>query len=653
MYQKYFSSAIKSTFLLHIFFCFPTLISGQIIDSLSVISGIGKLLVLDSILSPRSDISGVSTFQTVDLRNSPGHILVISDKEIAAMQGEDIIDVINQISGTILGRDVEDAIGLGVRGLWAQEGKIQFMLNEVPINDLDYGTFNLFNRIPLGFVSRIEISFGPRSEKFGGTAALGVINIITKSNISYSKIALKSLTSFAGVRNSHSGIYLFGNSPVNDRFYIDFDVSSISSLKTTYDQPIQKNQFISWSDSSLVRANNFHIGLHGTSIQSNLYFSNYTFEVSESPNIVIQNQFSFDNKVNRRINENTVFKTQLYYISQLPWFDANTQDLSLINTNTRSNKICINHLFSSRIFNLINLDYGLQGFYQTSKIYNKNSKFQFNNSNEIRIADVSVFSDVNLKSRFGNVGCSGRIETNTNFPISAAPRIYYNKQFNRIYFKLFLANSYKIPTISNINYSLGKDKLRPELVVSKEMIFGYSHASGKLELNIYQTEINFPIVYISDSLAVDAYINSGHIGTQGVEFSNYYQNRILTNRISAFIYQRTKLSEGNVINSSYPGMPAFKITSYFMVKIKDIVNMHTNFIYTSKSISNTVKMNAENIMINLGVSSQKYLFKHIEWAIKVQNLFNQPFNVYSVNSNTEFPIPMFQRQISCSLQYTF
>ena len=56
------------------------------------------------------------------------------------------------------------------------------MINGVPVNDLDYGTYNLGGRVSLNMVSRVEITMGPGSVKYGGTAALGVINVVLKTN---------------------------------------------------------------------------------------------------------------------------------------------------------------------------------------------------------------------------------------------------------------------------------------------------------------------------------------------------------------------------------------------------------------------------------------------------------------------------------------
>ena len=99
--------------------------------------------------------SSISDFQELDIRQAPGTILIITAEQIQAMGTKDLMEVLSFLPSLGLGRDVDDVIGLGVRGLWAHEGKVLYMINGIPLNDLDLGSFALGNRLSLDNVSRI------------------------------------------------------------------------------------------------------------------------------------------------------------------------------------------------------------------------------------------------------------------------------------------------------------------------------------------------------------------------------------------------------------------------------------------------------------------------------------------------------------------
>ncbi len=85
-------------------------------DSLSIREKIIPFFNLDTTSFVRNDISTLNSFSLRDLREIPGYIEIITQEEIQAMGARDVIEVLNMISGITLGRDVEDGVGVGLRG---------------------------------------------------------------------------------------------------------------------------------------------------------------------------------------------------------------------------------------------------------------------------------------------------------------------------------------------------------------------------------------------------------------------------------------------------------------------------------------------------------------------------------------------------------
>jgi outer membrane receptor protein involved in Fe transport len=114
-------------------------------------------------------------------RESPSILSVITEEEIRNSGARDIIDVLRMVPGVNFSYDVDGVIGISFRGMWANEGKMLIMVDGQEMNELVYNTIQFGSRFNLNEIKRIEMIRGPGSAMYGGTAELGVINIITKT----------------------------------------------------------------------------------------------------------------------------------------------------------------------------------------------------------------------------------------------------------------------------------------------------------------------------------------------------------------------------------------------------------------------------------------------------------------------------------------
>ena len=114
-------------------------------------------------------------------RESPGIVTVITQAEIINSGARDLTDVLLQVPGFMPALDLQNTVGIGIRGSWAHEGKVLLLIDGQEFNETIYSTLQLGNHFPLEQISRIEIIRGPGSATYGGYAELGVINITTQS----------------------------------------------------------------------------------------------------------------------------------------------------------------------------------------------------------------------------------------------------------------------------------------------------------------------------------------------------------------------------------------------------------------------------------------------------------------------------------------
>ena len=142
-----------------------------------------------------------ATYQSSSWREQPGIITIYTAADIQAMGALTLRDVLTSIPGVSLGMDNRNAVNLMFRGNWGLEGKILYVWNELPVNDVIFGTYPIPPYIPADLIDRIEILRGPGSAKYGDSAQLAVIRIYTKKQAQDSQVSLTTLGGTAPATN--------------------------------------------------------------------------------------------------------------------------------------------------------------------------------------------------------------------------------------------------------------------------------------------------------------------------------------------------------------------------------------------------------------------------------------------------------------------
>lgn len=628
------------------------------IDSLLLRKEIVQMLAIDSLARTGSSMTSLIGFSERDSREMPGDILVVTAEEIEALGATDLLDVILYMTSTSLGRDVEDGLGVGVRGLWAQEGKVLFMFNGIPLNDLDYGTYLLGGRLPLQMVSRIEFNFGPGSVKYGGTAALGVINVILKTNSEFSGGAIRSDMSFSNKTFDRRYIGFVGNYELNDNYKMTIQVNSGKIKKSTRLQRLERNGLINWKDSSEVDCNNVFIGLTKGKYRGAFYYSDFQSQISDEPQLLLMSTMGMDNSLNFKLSDHTKMEVQLTYMDQLPWIDLNTTDSSLIGSNTHAQRINQNIIFKSKLAKNLDIDYGLQGTWQQSAILLREATFDYNEKNEIRVGGGSVFFDGFYKGRWGALSMGARLESHTFSKVLFAPRIGYSVQFQHFYVKTFVAQAFKIATIQNQNGSMFTQELKNETVTSTELEMGLSFKFFDVKANIFRTNVIDPILYVFDpELGIDNYINRSLVGTEGIQCTARFKRNkfhfttsgILNRNVEHAIVREMQNEKGGM----YLAFPNYKFNFYGTYRVTKSISLSFGGVkqgefqvWDSKPISN-------GILLHSGISGQFLKSKNLHLNLFVKNALNSEFWVASASDLDLNPMPLLSRQIQCSVQYLF
>ena len=151
----------------------------------------------------------VGSKNSMSIRETPGIVTVVTEEEIRNSGARNMMDVLRTVPGLDFAGEVDNTIGLGVRGNYALEGKALMLIDGQQIPEVGYGSINFSGRFSLDNISKIEIIRGPGAAVYGGVAELAVINVITKSGEdldgqnSFLKI-VKDITSKGFVRNNYN-----------------------------------------------------------------------------------------------------------------------------------------------------------------------------------------------------------------------------------------------------------------------------------------------------------------------------------------------------------------------------------------------------------------------------------------------------------------
>lgn len=120
--------------------------------------------------------------------SSPSTVSTVSRSQLQQLGINDLQTLLNFIPGFQSSRDVEQGTANRITARGRSTALSESVLVQIDgnrINDLYTGGISIINRLlNIGNIERIEIIRGPGSALYGGNAFLGVINIITTSNIS-------------------------------------------------------------------------------------------------------------------------------------------------------------------------------------------------------------------------------------------------------------------------------------------------------------------------------------------------------------------------------------------------------------------------------------------------------------------------------------
>lgn len=535
--------------------------------------------------------ASIGSFKDAKIREIPGIITVLDNQFIQNSGARDLVDLLRLVPGMDFGRDVDDVVGIAVRGNWALEGKVLVMINGLPMNETGYGTFAFKGHLNIDNIEKIEIVRGPGSTLYGGVASLAVINIITKTSRYNDGVEFSGGLGFSDAEfSSKKGAINFGHKFNNGAIY-NFSGYIHHSNIGNVTIPDERGQDINYADSSGVSNEGFISNFQYKSFTHNFIYDNYVADISTNPSRLIMkniiNQMAYTLKAGKYVS----FRPEISHKWSFPWNyqdgDRSQNDpLTTINNRT---DFKLGAFFTPN--NNILFSAGGQYYIDDSRYQARSFTF-YDSSNYARFNNAAAFAEAQVFTKYVNLTAGARYEKLTsslkleNVPEAFVPRFAMTKAFKHFHLKALYSKAYKIPTIQNINASLGT--IKPEDIQVIEFEAGAKLNSAlSLNLNVFDNQMHNPIVFGYNALtAVEEYFNKTLIYNRGAEAELIYKSKLVNAQVNfgTHVNYKNEVSETFVDTVQTPelaGLSKYKASFYLNFNLPKNWNLNTNFIYTS------------------------------------------------------------------------
>ncbi|HZH04069.1 MAG TPA: TonB-dependent receptor plug domain-containing protein [Myxococcaceae bacterium] len=625
---------------------------------------------------------------------APSIISVVTRQDIETFGFRDAADILRMIPGFEFGVDPAGQVGAGFRGVWVHEGKVLWMINGQPVNDLGYGSFELLGSIPASMVERVEVIRGPGSALYGSFAEAAVINFITRKPTG-NRLQLNAMGGLVGPRDFSRDL----NASFNQSFSEDMEVwlnvgyaANPLSGRTYYDffggslQLGEDNSPRSWTH---VLAEGRYKGLTLSYLRTSFRFQGQdgigpvippvnglnTVASRQEPEAVnVQYQWDVNDKL--RITPRFNLRTDGTLESVLPTLGLGFEEF-------------VGHSRARRILAELSAQYDVSGAGRATLGvgYIRDDLFAISNLGSPGIqrsedpADVdydvftrSVYGMAEYTQQLGPVGATvgGRYE-NTTFGNAFAPRAGLTLVGRKFHVKALYGRAFRVPLpfqafSRGFLYSGG---LKPESSNTVDVEVGYTFSSTlSARVNAFFLDIRSPILFAPDGVTnVASYQNYDRIQSYGAEGELLARFRSFGGFLN-FSYARPGSSTEALFTApdgNAPlGLPTMKanVGAYWQWRKLNIGPSLTllssrqapspefalGTLLGEPELAFTTQKYPALALVNLNVRVLEVL-PGLTVNAAAYNLFNAPYVVLQPYQGVHSPLPAHDREFRLGLQY--
>lgn len=500
-------------------------------------------------------LTNIGTQTELSTRHTPSVVTIISEEDIKNLGARDLIDILRLVPGFDFALDDKGRVGLGIRGNWANEGKVLLMIDGQEMNDVFAAKLFFGMHYPVDIIKRIEVIRGPGSAIYGGFAEFGVINIITKNPDDHNGMSFYANYGRTASVNAHAtGSIYYGKKWKN----ADLMISNFAGYGARSDQESYAFYDIyKWKEDSVGNKASLKKNSEIYPNFTNIYFRRKKLKIrlisdfydvtdvtlldqnDERPYRNGNSMSYFEVKRPFNLGKRLSLTPQINTVAQFTQFqhEDNGEITSYNYTFRGKYKMTGNYRKNHRQ----NYTFGIEYFRDSYKVENDSTSLR-TIENDLSYNNMAAFGQGFFRTPMMNIIAGIRYERNSSFGSSYVPRFGLTKKIGNFHIKLLACRAFRAPAVANIvmafdgNYEYNADttgfrfignKIKPEKTKVFEIEAGYVFDNNlSFRINYYNINIENPIAYYYFSNeAMKEVLNNRDYGYIADYYGEYiYQN---------------------------------------------------------------------------------------------------------------------------------
>jgi outer membrane receptor protein involved in Fe transport len=633
-----------------------------------------QLEALDEQLVSVATAIGAQTAQ----REAPAVVTVLSREEIHDLHARDLIDVLRYVPGFDFISDVEDSVGLTVRGQSTLEGKALVLLDGMLVNDLGYGNVLFGNRFAVENIERIEIIRGPGSTIYGGFAELAVINIVTRPD---------------RVKNALRGSVLYGQLPTTmGRFngslqgsgtVGDLQVwgSAYAGTAVRSDQAylVDGTNTVPLQSYSTMRPLNVSLGAEWKGLQAQFIYDWYhndtpVYDDLSRPLHKEHKHLFGSLKYTRDLGDLVALQVFVRYQRQNPW--VATDEFAIV--HEYYNDLPIDRILGGATVTVKPLGWlsvlaGSTFNYDTStappsddprvQTLNFYNDANGNPTQTLSFWNVAAFAEAVARTPIVNVTLGARYEHQSLYGDSFVPRVGLTKEVGHFHAKVLFGGAFRPPTFYNLSLNTN---IKPETATVFEAEAGYQFTSWLYtSVNVFDDRLRSVIVYQTNpDTGASSYLNGGTSATHGIEAEVKLKASFGYANLAYSYYAAVLNGVDQYLVEGHPelnlGIPAHKFTLRGNARLHQHVSVSPGLVVFSERFALEQPGNGADFqltrfpptaLVDLFVSVHDLPVRGLELSVGVHDLFNSKYTFASFYNSGTNALPSPGREFQLRLSY--
>jgi len=654
-------------------------------------------LACDEFSTPEKNVENFQLFELMEvpiimsasqqaecLKSAASIVSTISGEDLLNMGARDLIDALELIPGFNFGGIFFNTVGLGVRGVQADEGKLSVLMDGIILTEQRFGTTSFGSHFPVEDIDRIEVIRGPGSILHGNFAELGVINIITKQGhqLDGGKVSASYGRFEHGESSKNTVITLgkqwgdletsfygkFNESHRSDRIYHDANGNSFDMSKNN------KLNSLLGKVNLRYKGLNLDFLIDEYTVDSRDFFA----DTISPPNTFTRTRFAtYASKLTYQhlFNDNFKIDTGFDFSHQTPWqrtaINSGEKDDLQEKVSVDHYKFDIKATYSSELGHYLVIG----NSFQFQDYQHHESDF----SDELPLfGNYSVYTEAVYKTKWVNILGGLRFDWYSEYDSNISPRIALTKKIDQFHYKVLYSQAFHAPTGGNYqlnaeynqNHVASKQvkQLVPEKTYSYELELGYQFQRNLgFTVNLFYNQIDNFFEYTFDEHLDDFYLNSDELSTWGVEAMLSYQHRKWGQlKVNYGFYQAIEDtsnafkaidSSGDIVHEQMNiSFPTHKVSVNHNLPITQSLSFNHTLVFSSDRYGytgNTLTHHDPTWIYNTFFRYKNTSVKGLEAGLGIYDVLNAQYEYVQLINGGHPALPGSTRELRLKLSYEF